>query len=36
MNFMKCRFKEWMWVAITIQLGFLVDAMASFYQHPSL
>lgn len=30
MNFMKCHFKEWMWVAITIQSGFLVDAMASF------
>lgn len=30
MNFMKCHFKEWMWVAITIQPGFLVDAMASF------
>lgn len=35
MNFMKCHFKEWMWVAITIQSGFLVDGMASFV-HPAV
>lgn len=36
MNFMKCHFKEWEWVAITILSGFLVDAMASFGHQPSL
>lgn len=35
MNFMKCHFKEWVWVAITIQSGFLVDAMTSFCHPPT-